>query len=149
MRENTSVSKPEMFLAITTTWMLAAVSCTALPFLHAVPGLQAAGQVVPLLGALALGIAAGVPLSLTSRYLCGLGATTRNVWGVSKKEAALFGVLGWGIPVGLVFALHEFLMSASAIVAISSVVVWPLGGVAFGLAMRWFARRGQRENENS
>lgn len=149
MRVKTSASRPEMFSAIMMTWMLAAVSCAALPFLHAMPRLQAAGHVAPLLGALAIGVAAGIPLSLASRHLCGLGASTRNVWGVTKREAALFGVLGWGVPVGLVFALHEFLTSASAIVAIPSVVIWPLGGIVFGLAMRWFARRGQGENEKT
>ena len=145
MCEKTMDSKPEMFLGITTTWMLAAVSCAALPFLYAVPSLQAAGHGAPLVAALAIGVAAGVPLSLASRHLCGFRASSKNVLGsVTKREAALFGIAAWGVPVELVFALHEFLASANAIVVLPSAVIWPLAGIVFGLAMRWFARRDQQ-----
>ena len=143
MRQNALDFKPEMFSAIMTTWMLAAVSCAALPFLHAVPRLQTAGQLTTLLVALAIGVAAGVPLSVASRQLCHLGARTKHSWGsFAPREAALLGVVGWGLPVGLIFALHEFLASSSALVVLPSLAIWPFAGVAFGLAMRWLARRG-------
>jgi hypothetical protein len=94
MRQNAADVKPEMFSAIMTTWMLAAVSCTT-------------------------------------------------------REAALLGVVGWGVPVGLILALHEFLASSSALVVLPSLALWPFAGVAFGLAMRWLARRGHEDSRQA
>lgn len=134
--------KSEMLSAIATTWMLAALSCAALPFLHAAPRLQAAGQMVPLLVALVIGAAVAVPLTLAVRRLCDLGSTTKNSWGLfSPRQAAFLGVVGWGIPVGLIFSLNEFLQSSDWFVAIPGLIIFPLAGIAFGLAMRWLVRR--------
>lgn len=134
--------KSEMLSATLTTWMFAALSCAALPFLHAVPSLQTAGQFVPLIVALVIGAAVSVPLSLAARRLFDLGSPVKNAWGsLTPREAALSGVLCWGVPVGLVLVLNEFLGSSDLFVAIPGLVIWPLAGIAFGLAMRWMARR--------
>jgi hypothetical protein len=142
MSEDSVRFSSDMFAAITTTWMLAAVTCAALPFLHAVPQLQAFGQLAILLTALGIGVAVAVPLSLAARHLCDLGAHTKNSWALfAPREAAFLGIIGWGVPVGLIFALQEFLASSNVVVVIPSLVIWPVGGVAFGLLMQWFGRR--------
>lgn len=137
----------EMLSAVVTTWMLAAVSCAALPFVWAVPRLQAAGELTPLLAALLIGAAVSVPLSLAARRLADLGhpPEKKNWWGtIAPGQAALFGAIGWGVPVGLIFSLNEFLGSSDVFVVIPGLAIWPLAGIAFGLTMRWITRRGDR-----
>jgi hypothetical protein len=140
--------KPEMLSATTTVWMLAAIACAALPFLHAVPALQTAGAFggfMALLGALIIGLAAAVPLSVVARRLCGFESSTPFSWGsLTPGYAALSGIIGWGLPVGLILALDDFLRSRSWLVVIPGAVIWPLAGAAFGLVMRWLALRRER-----
>ena len=141
-------AKPEMLSAITMVWMLAAVACAALLFLHAVPALQSAGAFggfLSLLIAFILGFAAAIPLSVAARRLCGLESPIAVTWGsLTPGSAALSGIIAWGLPVGLMFALDEFLRSRNWLVVIPNAVIWPLAGAAFGLVMRWFAVRGER-----
>lgn len=133
--------KSEMLSAVTTLWILAALSCTALPFLHAVPWLREASPFAPLIAALAVGFAVGLPVSFAVRRLCGVGSP-RVSWGLlAPREAALFGIFTWGVPFGLIFVLNEFLGSSDLFVAIPGIVLWPLAGIAFGLTMRWFSQR--------
>jgi hypothetical protein len=141
-------AKPEMLLAITMVWMLAAVACAALPFLHAVPALQSEGVFggfSSLLIALILGLAAAIPLSVAARRLCGLDSPIAMSWGsLTAGSAAVAGIIAWGLPVGLLLALDEFLRSKNLFVVIPNAVIWPLAGAAFGLVMRWFAPRRER-----
>jgi hypothetical protein len=135
----------EMLSAIATTWMICGISCAALPFMHAVPALQVGGgfgDFVPFFAALIVGLAAGVPLSVAARRLCDVGAPTNNMWtSVTRRSAAFFGILGWGLPVGLFFVLDDFLRSKNLFVVVPNAVIWPAAGIAFGLAMRWLALR--------
>ena len=146
MRQKTSEldPKPQMFLAVTTTWMLSAVACAALPFVHALPRLKAAGQIAPLLVSLVIGAAVAVPLSLAARCVCGLGSDGGSWSSFAPRSAAVLGTIGWGVPVGLMFALNEFLTSSSVFVALPAVVIWPLGGIVFGLTMRKLGHRNAR-----
>jgi hypothetical protein len=135
----------EMLSTLTTTWMIFAISCTALPFLHAVPWLQAGGtfgDFGPFFAALIVGLAAGVPLSIAARRLCNVGPPTNNVWAIlTRGSAAFFGIVGWGLPVGLAFTLDEFLRTKNLFVVLPNAIIWPVAGLAFGLAMRWLALR--------
>lgn len=134
--------KSDIILAALAIWMIAAVSCAAMPVLHAVPSLQAAGTHAPLLAALALGLAVGVPLSLAARRLGDLAPPTKTSWALFEPaQAALFGVIGWGLPVGLIFVTNEFLRSSEPWGVVPGLVLWPLAGIAFGLWTRWLARR--------
>jgi hypothetical protein len=150
IREPTDIEispKSAMLSAIVSVWMLAAVSAAALPFVHAIPFLKAAGNFVPLVAALAIGAAMCVPLSLAVRRLCGLAKPPKISWtSLSRQEAVLFGIIGWGFPVGLLFAENEFLTSSSFFVLISAITVWPLAGSAFGLLTRWFGQRRDRDS---
>jgi hypothetical protein len=145
--------KPEMLVAIATTWMIAAVACAAMPFLYAVPRLQAAGQFAPLLVALLLGLAVGGLFGSAAYRLCDLGPSTKqaktNAWGsLTFGSAAFLGIIGWGAPVGLIYAVSEFLKSSDPFVVIPVLIIWPLGGMAFGLMMRWFGQmRGSDSQE--
>lgn len=136
--------KSPMLQAILASWMMAALAIAALPFLHAIPALQAKGSLATLLISLVLGVAGSVPLSIAARKLCDVAppAAAKNGWAsFTAKEAALLGVVSWGVPVGLVFVVHEFLLAADVGGAISGLVMWPIVGVAFGLSMRWMAQR--------
>jgi hypothetical protein len=139
--------KSVMLSVIVSVWMLAAVSAGALPFVHAIPWLKAAGNFMPLLAALAIGVAVSVPLSLAARRLCDLGKPQKISWRFSRQEAVLFGIIGWGLPVGLLFAENEFLASSNFFVLISAITVWPLAGMAFGLLARWSAQRRDRDSQ--
>jgi len=140
--------KSAMLSAILSAWMFAAVSCAAMPFVHAVPSLKGGtGNFRPLLAAIVIGAAASVPLSFVVRRLCDLGAPTKNAWGsFAPREAAFFGIIGWGIPLGLMFAVNEFLASSQFTVLVPAFIIWPLAGIAFGLLMRWMVRRGDRDS---
>jgi len=47
----------------------------------------------------------------------------------------------WSLPLGLMFALNEFLETSNPFTIVASVVVWPASGVAFGLLARWLGQR--------
>lgn len=138
--------KSDIVLAALAIWMVAAVSCAAMPVLHAVSSLKEAGTHAPLLAALALGLAVGVPLTLAVRRLGDLGSPTKTSWALFEPaEAALFGVIAWGLPVGLIFVSNEFQQSSELWTVIPGLVLWPLAGVAFGLWTRWLARRAKAQ----
>jgi hypothetical protein len=139
--------KPEMLSSIMTPWMMAAAICAALPFLHAAPGLQTTewfGGYLPLFTALIIGIAAAVSLTAAARRLCGFAGSWRFPWeSLTPSSAALSGIIAWGLPLGLMFAVDEFLRSRSWS-ALINLVVLPLVGIAFGLMMRWFPAKSER-----
>jgi hypothetical protein len=142
--------KSTMLAAIVSVWMLAAVSGAALPFMHAIPWLKAAGNFIPLFAALAIGVAVSIPLGLVVRRLCDLGNAPKISWkSLSRREAVLFGIIGWGVPVGLVFAENEFLTSSQLFVWVPAIIIWPLAGSAFGLVARWFGQRGDRDSQTA
>jgi hypothetical protein len=92
--------------------MYAAISCAALPSLNALSNLKSVGSFAPLFAALIVGALVGVPLSIAVHRLCGLSSSKNetNVWGIlTAREAALFGIISWGVPVGLMFIVNEFL----------------------------------------
>ena len=137
--------QPGMLSSIMTAWMLAAISCAALPFLHAVRDLRSAGGFLPLFIALIIGLVAAVPLSVAARRLCGFDTAGRFSWtSLTAGSAALSGIIGWGLPVGLMFALDEFLRSRNWFVVVPNAIIWPLTGAGFGLVMRWLAQRRER-----
>jgi hypothetical protein len=140
--------KSSMLVACLGVWMYAAVSCAALPFLFAVPQLKAVGSMAPLIAALVIGALVGVPLSIVVRRLSGFSAPKENVWAMlSAREAAFFGIICWGMPVGLMFAVNEFLEYSSPFAIVSAIIIWPVSGIAFGLLARWQAqRRGGSQN---
>jgi len=122
--------------------MYAAVSCAALPFLFAVPQLKTIGSMAPLIAALIIGALVGVPLSIVVRRLSGFSAPKRNVWAMlTAREAVFFGIICWGVPLGLMFVVNDFLASSDPFVAVPHLIIWPVSGVAFGLLARWQAQR--------
>jgi hypothetical protein len=137
--------KSEMLPNIMTIWMVFGISCAALPFLHAAPALKISGffgDFAPLFIALLIGLAAGGALSVIARHLSGVAALPKEMWGsLTPGSAAVFGIIGWGLPIGLVFALDQFLRSKNFFAAAPSAVIWPLVGVIYGLTMRWSARK--------
>lgn len=140
--------KPEeMLSSIMTPWMMAAVICAALPFLYAAPGLQTTewfGGSLPLFIALVIGIAAGVSMTAAARRLCGLTGSWQFSWdSLTASSAALSGIIVWGLPVGLMFAVDDLLRSRNS-AALIGAVIWPLAGAAFGLVMRWLTGKNQR-----
>jgi hypothetical protein len=139
--------KPELLSSFMTPWMMVAVVCAALPFLHAVPGLQTPawfGGFLPLFIALIIGIAGGVSLTAVARRLCGFTGSWRFSWeSLTAGSAALSGIFVWGLPVGLMLTVDEFLRSRSWATLIGAVVFWPLVGAAFGLVMRWLAPKSE------
>jgi hypothetical protein len=139
--------KPEMLSSIMTPWIMAAVICAALPFLYAAPGLRTTewfGGFLPLFIALIIGIAAGVSLTAAARWLCGFTGSWRFSWGsLTASSAALSGIIVWGLPVGLMFAVDDFLRSRN-FAGLIGAVTWPLAGAAFGLVMRWLAPKSER-----
>ena len=140
--------KPEMLSSIMTPWMMVAVICAALPFLHAARGLQTTewfGGFLPLFIALIIGIAAGVSLTAAARRLCGFNGSWRFSWeSLTASSAALSGIFVWGLPIGLMLAVDEFLRSKNWTALIGAVIFWPLAGAAFGLVMRWLAPKSER-----
>ncbi len=51
------------------------------------------------------------------------------------------------MPVGLMFAVNEFLEYSSPFAIVSAIIIWPVSGIAFGLLARWQAqRRGGSQN---
>jgi hypothetical protein len=95
-----------------------------------------------LFAALAIGAVPSVLLSIAVRRLSGFGGFTKIDWGaLSTREAMSFGVISWGIPLGLVLSLNDFLQNADRFAVVRGLVIWPLAGVAFGLLARWLARR--------
>jgi hypothetical protein len=120
--------KSEMRLTTMAVWIFVAVSCAALPFLHAVPALTrgSSGDLWPLLLAVLIGLVACIALSAI---------------------AAAFGLASWGVPVGLLFTVDNYLRSKSFSVLTSSAVIWPLAGLAFGLVMRWMSQWGKKKSQ--
>jgi hypothetical protein len=53
---------------------------------------------------------------------------------LSASSAALSGIIVWALPIGLMFAVDEFLRSKNW-AALVPMVNWPLAGAAFGLLM--------------
>lgn len=134
--------KSSMLVASLGIWMYAAISCAALPFLYAVPRLKSVGSMAPLIAALIVGALVGVPLSIAVRRLSGFSAPQKNVWAMlTAREAVFFGIVCWGVPLGLMFAVNEFLEYADPFAAVTLAVIWPVTGVAFGLLARWLGRR--------
>lgn len=140
--------KPEMLSSIMTPWMMVAVICATLPFLHGARGLQTTewfGGFLPLLIALIIGIAAGISLTAAARRLCGFAGSWRFSWeSLTASSAALSGIFVWGLPVGLILTVDEFLRSRNWTALIGAVIFWPLAGAAFGLVMRWLAPKVER-----
>jgi hypothetical protein len=138
---------PETLSSIMTPWMMVAATCAALPFLHAAPGLQTTewfGGFLPLFIALVIGIAAGIPLTAAARRLSGFTGSWRLAWeSLTASSAALCGIIAWGLPVGLMFAVDDFLRSRNW-TTLTGVVIWPLAGAAFGLVMRWLGPKSDR-----
>ena len=142
-----SQNPEQMLSSIITPWMMAAVICAALPFLYAAPDLQTTewfGGSLPLFIALVIGIAAGVSLTAAVRWLCGLTGSWQFSWdSLTASSAALSGIIVWGLPVGLMFAVDDLLRSRNS-AALIGAVIWPLAGAAFGLVMRWLTGKKQR-----
>ena len=134
--------KSSMLVASLSIWMYAAITCAALPFLYAVPQLKALGSMAPLIAALIVGALVGVPLSNVVCRMTGFNTRQKNVWAMlTAREAVVFGIICWGIPLGLMFAVNEFLKSSDAGAVVTSAVIWPVSGVAFGLLARWLGQR--------
>ena len=134
--------KSSLLVATLSAWMYAAISCAALPFLYVVPQLKAMGGMAPLIAALVVGALVAIPLSIFVRRMSGFSAPEKNVWAMlTAREAAIFGVVSWGIPVGLMFMVNEFLERSDPFAVVPALVIWPVGGVAFGLLTRWLAQR--------
>lgn len=140
--------KSEMLSSVMTPWMIVAVTCASLPFLHAVRSLQTTewlGGSLPLFIATVIGIAAGISLTAAARRLCGFSGSWRFSWqSLTPSAAALSGIFVWGLPIGLTLAVDEFLRSKSWTALIGAVIFWPLAGVVFGLMMRWLAPKTER-----
>jgi len=133
--------RTDLLVSSLSAWILAAVSCTALPLLRAVPQLQKADPFYVLIGALLIGVLISVPLAFVMRRLC-LGSTPENAWMLSPpkgawglltpREGALFGVLAWGLPVGLIFVMDKFLESSNLIAVFPGLLVWAVCGLVLG-----------------
>jgi hypothetical protein len=73
----------------------------------------------------------------------------RAVEGGLPRFVLLHGVLGWGIPTGLLFVLLTWIIQGrpedlAAFLAVNA-VIWPAGGLGFGLLMwRRQVRRAAR-----
>lgn len=137
-------TKSNMLVVSLSTWMYAATSCAVLPFLHALPQLKSIGSMAPLVAALVVGALAGIPLSILVRRLSGVDSprSEANAWAtLTAGEAALFGIITWGLPVGLMFVVNEFLQSSNPFVAVPGFIIWPASGTMFGLIARWQAMR--------
>ena len=142
--------KSEIRLTILAIWIFVAVSCAALPFLHAIPALTrgSLADLMPFLLAALIGLVACIALSAVTRQLLGAEPPSPDLWAsFSPIAAAAFGVTSWGMPVGLLFTLDNFLRSKSFFVLASSAVIWPLAGVAYGLWMRWMSQRGKKKSQ--
>ena len=134
--------KSNMLIASLGIWMYAAITCAALPFFYAVPQLKSMGSMAPLIAALIVGALVGVPLSIVVRRMTGFSAPQKNVWAMlTAREAIIFGIICWGLPLGLMFAVNEFLEYANPFAVVTSAIVWPVSGVAFGLLARWLGQR--------
>jgi hypothetical protein len=143
-KETLMDAKPEILSTLLGAWILAAIVCAALPFMHAIAALEELASLAPFLAALIFGLALAIPLNLAARRLGGLDTRprTKEVWALlSSRAAAWLGIFGWGLPVGLMFAQEEFVQQKSLAILIPNAVIWPLAGVAFGLAMRWVVQR--------
>jgi len=134
--------KSSMLVASLSIWMYAAITCAALPFLFAVPQLKTVGSMAPLIAALIVGALVSVPLSILVRRLSGFSAPKGNVWAMlTAREAVFFGVICWGMPLGLMFVVNEFLEHSDPFAVVTSAIIWPVSGVAFGLLARWLGQR--------
>lgn len=143
--------RPSMIIACLGSWMYAAVSCAALPFLHASADLKSMGAMAPLIAALVIGALVGVPLSIAVRCVSGFGAPDKDAWAsLNKREAVFFGIVSWGIPLGLMFAVNDFLEHSSRLALVTGGIIWPVSGIAFGLLARQLAqRRGNAASESN
>ncbi len=134
--------KSSMLIACLGIWMYAAVTCAALPFLYAQPQLKSIGAMAPLIAALVIGALVGVPLSVAVRRLSGFSAPEKNAWAMlTAREAVFFGIIAWGMPIGLMFVVDKFLQDPNLFAIVPLAIVWPVTGVAFGLLARWLGRR--------
>jgi len=132
----------DVYPSILAGWALAAVACAALPFLRGWPWLRGLGDMGPLLTAIILGGIVSAAVTLLARRLAGSYTASQNLYAVmDRNSAALLGVLGWGIPVGLMFSLQIFLETGEWLTVLPNILLWLLGGAAFGLLMRWMATR--------
>jgi hypothetical protein len=103
------------------------------------------GGFLPMFIALIIGIVAGVSLTAAARRLCGFTGSWRFSWeSLTASSAAVAGIIVWGLPIGLMFAVDEFLRSRNWAALIPGALIWPLAGVAFGLVMRWLDRKSER-----
>lgn len=133
-----------MLFACLGIWMYAAVACAALPFLHAAPQLKSIGPMAPLIAALIIGALVSVSLSIIVRRLSGFGSprSEKSSWAaLTTQEAVFFGIVCWGLPMGLMFVVNEFLEYSNPFAVVPAAVVWPVSGIAFGLMARWQAQR--------
>jgi len=60
----------------------------------------------------------------------------------------LYGIITWGVPLGLMFVVNDFLASSDLFVVVPELIIWPATGIAFGLMLRWQARR-RIDNQNA
>ena len=142
-------AKPAMLPTILFVWIWAVVTCTALALMHTVAALESLGGFAPFFAAMIVGYAVSVPMFIAIRRIFSIDKPASNIWAVlSIGPAAYLGVLSWGLPVGLVFALEWILRFKDLTIVIPGIVMWPLGGAAFGVLMRWIAIRGERHRSS-
>ena len=132
-------AKSTMFSALAPIWIITAIVCATLPIFHSVLGSE---PMRALVAALVLGGVVGLILVLAARRLLGTGKATGDGWGsLAPGLAAAFGVFTWGLPVGLIMGLDQFLPRSNLAGFVINLVIMSLGGALFGLTMRWFAVR--------
>ena len=132
----------DVYPSILAGWAIAAAACTALPYLRAWPWLMGFGDMGPLFAAILIGSVVSVAVTMLARRLAGADMPSGNLYAVmDRRSAALLGLLQWGIPVGLIFSLQIVLESGAWITVLPNIVLWLLGGLAFGLLMRFLATR--------
>lgn len=129
--------KVSILSAIAFGWIFAAVSCAALSFLHAVPQLKSPQDIGPLFFATIIGLAVSFALTVLIRRLCSAGPRDPNEWkSLGTGEAALVGVMSFGLPLGLLYSLSMFLYKSDFLWAVPYAILFPLVGVFNGIMMR-------------
>lgn len=138
--------KINILIATLATWIFAAVSCTTLTFLRQV---YEFGEFWALFVALITGLAVSFALTSLIRRMC-LDTPRTNEWAsLGTREAALLGVVSWGLPLGLLFTLNQGLNASGSLMLLIFAVYWPLLGLAFGIMMRWTSVRRAYETKPS